>query len=164
MVDRQKVIELLTRHEGYRAFTYRDTAARLTIGIGFNLDAPGAAERCAAAGVDYDAVCFAGHAVTQAQALALLDERIQSAQDVATITVAGFMDMPENVQLVIIDMIFDQGSHPFGELHELIAAFEAHDWRQAVSEMRALPWYGEGEMGTRAMEDIALVLSAVAPD
>jgi lysozyme len=159
MVDRQKVIELLTRHEGYRAFTYRDTAARLTIGIGFNLDAPGAAERCAAAGVDYDAVCFAGHAVTQAQAQALLDEGITVAQDGAICTLAGFMDMPEAVQLVVIDMIFNLGRQKFLEFHKLIDALEVHDWRRAVDEMRGSLWYAQ--VGTRAMEDIALVLSAV---
>jgi lysozyme len=161
MVDRQKVIALLMRHEGLRAYSYRDRAGKLSIGYGFNLDAAGAAERCAAAGVDYDAVCYAGHAVTQAQAEALLDEGIQSAQDVATVTVAGFMDMPENVQLALIDMIFNLGSAGFGRFDGLIAAAEAHDWRQMVNEMRASLWYGQ--VGVRATEDIALVLSALQP-
>jgi lysozyme len=159
MVDRQKVIDLLKRHEGFRAYSYRDTVGRLTIGIGFNLDAPGAAERCEAAGVDFTAVCFVGHGITQAQAQALLDEGITTAQDAAIITLAGFMDMPDNVQLVVIDMLFNLGRQKFQEFHGLIAALEAHDWRRAVNEMRASLWYGQ--VGSRAMDDIALVLSAV---
>ena len=159
MVDRQKVIDLLMRHEGFRAYSYRDTRGKLTIGIGFNLDAPGAAERCAAAGVDYEAVCYAGHAVTQAQAQALLDEGITSAQDVATMTVTGLMDMPEPVQLVVIDMIFNLGSGKFGEFRRMIAALEAHDWGQAANEMRASAWFLQ--VGTRATNDIDLVLSVL---
>jgi lysozyme len=158
MVDRQKIVALLTRHEGFRATCYRDTRGFLTVGIGCNLDAAGAAERCATAGLDYHALRD-GQAITLEQAQALLAEGIQSALDVATITVAGFMDLPEMVQLVVIDMIFNLGGGKWGQFHRLIAALEAHDWRQAVNEMRASLWYGE--VGTRALEDIALLLSAV---
>jgi lysozyme len=159
MVDRQKVIDLLTRHEGFRAYSYRDTKGKLTIGIGFNLDAPGAAQRCAAAGVDYKAVCYGGGGVTQAQALALLDEGITVAQDQAFCTVVGFTDMPEAVQLVVLDMLFEMGRERFLGFHRMIIALEARDWRGMVNEMRESDWYGE--VRTRAMEDIALVLSAV---
>lgn len=160
MVDRQKVIDLLTRHEGFRAYSYRDTRGKLTIGIGFNLDAPGAAERCAEVGVDYNAVSFAGHGITQAQAVALLDEGITTAQDAAICTLAGFMDMPEVAQLVVIDMLFNMGREKFLGFHQTIAAAEAHDWPRMVNEMRDSDWYGE--VPTRAKDDIALVLSLVA--
>lgn len=159
MVDRQKVIALLKRHEGFRAYSYRDTAGKLTIGIGFNLDAQGAEARCAAAGVDYKAVCFGGHGITLAQAEALLDEGITIAQDAAFCTAAGFPDMPEAVQLVVIDMLFNMGREKFLGFHRMIVALEAHDWRQMVNEIRASLWYGQ--VGSRAMDDIALVLSAV---
>jgi GH24 family phage-related lysozyme (muramidase) len=159
MVERQKVIDLLTRHEGLRAYTYRDTKGKLTIGYGFNLDAPGAAERCAAAGVDYNAVCFGGHGITQAQAQALLDEGITVATDAALCTVVGFLDMPEVVQLVVIDMLFNMGRNKFQTFHRMILALEARDWRQMVEEMRDSDWCKE--VNTRANEDIALVLSAL---
>lgn len=159
MVDRQKVIDLLTRHEGFRAYSYRDTKGKLTIGIGFNLDAPGAEARCAAAGVDYKAVSFGGHGITLAQAQALLDEGITVAQDQALCAVVGFTDMPEVVQLVVLDMLFNMGRERFLGFHRMIIALEAHDWRQMVNEMRQSDWYGE--VRTRATEDIALVLSAV---
>jgi lysozyme len=159
MVERQKVIDLLTRHEGFRAYSYRDTKGKLTIGIGFNLDAPGAAERCAAAGVNYNAVCFAGHGITQAQAQALLDEGITQAQDAALCTVVGFLDMPEAVQLVVIDMIFEMGREGFLGFHRMIPALEARDWRQMVKEMRDSDYFKE--VKARATENIALVLSAL---
>jgi GH24 family phage-related lysozyme (muramidase) len=159
MVDRQKVIDLLTRHEGFRAYSYRDTRGNLTIGIGFNMDAPGAAERCAAVGVDYNAVCYALHGITQAQAVALLDEGITTAQDAAIITVAGFMDMPDVVQLVIIDQIFNMGREKFLQFDREIAAAEAHDWQRMANEMQASLWFGQ--VGARGRDDVALVLSAL---
>jgi GH24 family phage-related lysozyme (muramidase) len=159
MVDRQKVSDLLMGHEGFRAYTYRDTRGKLTIGYGFNLDAPGAEERCAAVGVDYAAVSFAGQGITQAQALALLDEGITTAQDAAIITLAGFMDMPDVVQLVIIDMLFNLGREKFQEFPRLIAAAEAHEWQRMVNEMRASLWFGQ--VGARGRDDVALVLSAL---
>ena len=158
MVDRQKVIELVTKHEGFRAYSYRDTKGKLTIGIGFNLDAPGAAERCAAVGVNYGAVCFAGQGITQAQAQALLDEGITAAQDAALCTVVGFPDMPDVVQLVVIDQLFNMGREKFLQFHRMIDALEARDWPRMADEMRDSLWFAE--VGTRATEDIALVLSA----
>ena len=158
MVDRQKVVALLTKHEGFRATCYRDTRGFLTVGIGFNLDAAGAELRCIAAGLDYAAL-RAGQAITLEQAQALLAEGIQSAQDVATIAVRGFLDMPENVQLAVIDMIFNLGSHGFGQFHQLVAALEAHDWEQGANQMRASLWYGQ--VGARAKDDMDLVLSAL---
>lgn len=167
MVDRQKIIDLLTRHEvsvknrklGFDPTAYLDNRGHLSIGIGFNLDAAGAADRCAAAGVDYEAVRN-GKAITQEQAQALVDEGITTAQDAATITLAGFMDMPEVAQLVVIDMLFNMGREKFLGFHQTIAAAEAHDWPRMVNEMRDSDWYGE--VPTRAKDDIALVLSLVA--
>ena len=159
MVDRHRVIDLLTKHEGFRATCYRDTVGKLTIGIGFNLDAAGAELRCIAAELDYAAL-RGGQAITLEQAQALLAEGIQSAQDVATITVPGFPEMPDNVQLVIIDMIFNLGSAGFHRFHVMIAALIDHDWLRAANAMRASLWYGQ--VGVRATNDIALLLGAAA--
>jgi lysozyme len=158
MVDRQKVRDHVGRQEGFRPVRYWDTAGKMSIGKGFNLDAPGAADRCARVGLDYEALRN-GAAITEEQADLLMDEGITVAQDAALVTVVGFMDLPENVQLVVIDMLFNMGRDKFLKFHKMIDALEAHDWRRMVSEMRASLWYGE--VGTRALEDIALVLSAV---
>ena len=157
MVDHQRIVDLLAKHEGFRATCYRDTRGFLTVGIGFNLDAPGAADRCAAAGVAYQAV-RAGMAITRAQADALLDAGIENALDVATIVVPGFVDLPDVAQLVVVDMIFNLGSLGFGKFRNLITALRARDWAGAAAAMKDSEWYGQ--VGVRAMDDVQLMLSA----
>lgn len=41
MTTASKLVKLLTLHEGYRQFPYRDTVGKLTVGIGINLDDTG---------------------------------------------------------------------------------------------------------------------------
>lgn len=158
MVSLDQVTALLAKHEGYRATAYKDTRGFLTIGYGTNLDAVGASSQCVLAGVNYGAA-RAGQPITQPQALLLLQKAARHAMDCANIRVSGFADMPANVQLAVIDMIYNLGFARFSEFHNTIRALEAYDWPGVVAGMKSSAWFHQ--VGTRATDDIALVESAI---
>lgn len=158
MISIDKVDAWVDGHEGFRAVRYPDSVHGFwTIGYGTNLDAPGAESHCAAAGVDYNAVC-AGQSITIEQAVGLRGQAVQHAMDVATCRIVGLMDMPENVQLAIVDMIYNMGLGRFNEFVHAIAALEARDWAAAAAAMVDSLWYRQ--VGVRGKDDVALVLSA----
>jgi lysozyme len=157
MVSLDRVIATLAKHEGFRPTAYTDTRGFLTIGYGTNLDAVGASMQCQAAGVSFLG-CRDGQPITSAAAQVLLQKAARHAMDCATIRVDGFGDMPENVQLAIVDMIYNLGFAGFSEFRNMIKCLEAQDWAGAVRNMRTSSWFHQ--VGQRALDDIALVESA----
>ena len=157
MIDIQKAIALIDKHEGFRAHWYHDTRGFVTIGYGTNLDAAGAIGHCKAAGLDWSAL-RAGQLITEDQARRLMEEAAQHAVHVALVIVVGLDEMPENVQLVVVDMVYNLGSAGFLEFHDMIAALGRRDWKAAAAAMKASAWYGQVQ--TRADDDIALMLAA----
>jgi len=157
MVSLESVCKLIARHEGFRGVAYKDTKGNLTIGYGTNLDGLGAAEQCRLAGVDYESA-RAGDAITPMQAGYLLKSAATHAMGCARVRVNGFDDMPDNVQLAIVDMIYNMGFSGFSQFRRTIASLEAKDWTAAASEMKQSAWFHQ--VGQRALDDIALVESA----
>lgn len=157
IVDVEKAIALIDKHEGFRAEWYYDTRGFVTIGYGTNLDAAGARDHCRAVGLDWSAL-RAGQLITEDQARQLMREAAYHAVHVALLVVVGLDGMPENVQLVVIDMIYNLGSTGFLEFHNMIAALGRRDWKAAAAAMKASAWYEQVKM--RADDDIALMLAA----
>lgn len=158
MVSLEQVTALLVRHEGYRDRAYKDSRGYLTIGYGTNLDAVGAAQQCKAAGVSY-AAAIEGDPITREQGQTLLQRAARYAMDCAQVKINGFKNMPTNVQLAVIDQIYNMGLEKFGEFHKEIEALEARNWPGAVAAMTNSAWYHQ--VGQRARDDIALVESAI---
>jgi len=157
MVSLEAVCKLIARHEGFRGVAYKDTKGNLTIGYGTNLDGLGAAEQCRLAGVDYESA-RAGDAITPMQAGYLLKSAATHAMGCARVRVNGFDEMPDNVQLAIVDMIYNLGFSGFSAFRKFIAAVEERRWSDAVQEMRCSAWYHQ--VGQRAIDDMDLVGSA----
>lgn len=145
--------ELLLQHEGFRPTCYRDSTGHLTIGIGCNLDASGALVDCLSCGLDYQALRD-GEAITMTQATALLQIGVRRAEDVARILVPNFPKLPENAQLVLIDLAFNLGSR-LGKFADTLRAFAAQDWPGAIAGLKDSIWYHQ--VGFRARNDIALL-------
>lgn len=154
-LDRQAVLDMLLTHEGFRPTCYVDITGHLTIGIGFNLDDPGAEVVCSEFGLDYQALRN-GSAITPARAYAVVNHQVDQATDVLTVLVRGFAELPANAQLVALDMIFNLGATKFAQFRQTIAAFERQDWPAVAAAMKDSAWYHE--VGTRAQHDIALIL------
>ena len=104
--------------------------------MGFNLRRPDAKDKITALGVSYDAVCHGAVSLTDGQVNTLLDADIAGAMADARTCVRGFDTLPPDVQMVIVDMIFNLGVGGFSAFKKMIAAVERADWSSAAAEMR----------------------------
>ena len=74
---------LISRHEGKhmgkRLCVYKDTRGIPTIGIGYNLQNPGARAALAAVGADYDSILSGASCLSDSQVMQLFEPSYQSA-------------------------------------------------------------------------------------
>jgi GH24 family phage-related lysozyme (muramidase) len=147
--------ELVARHEDTRSRVYDDGAGHPTVGIGFNLDRADARAAITNLGVDYDALRSGAVELTEQQITQLFDRDLNQAVAAGERTVSNFNELPANVQLVVIDMVFNLGEAGFSRFANAIAAIEAQDFQRAAAEMQDSAWYRQ--TGTRAQEDVRLM-------
>src|SRR5262245_4348221 len=154
-MDIARLRRFIEDHEGRRVTAYLDSRGIPTVGVGFNLRRSDAKGKTAALGVSYDALCRGAVSLTDQQIDALLDADIAAAMADARHIVHGFDVLPPDVQMVIVDMIFNLGIAGFAAFKKMIAAVECADWSTVASEMRDSMRYHQ--VGLRASQDIALV-------
>lgn len=114
-----KLSTLLLAEEGYRKFPYKDTEGILTIGIGRNLQDKG---------------------LTRLEANYLLKNDILDAQDDLIRILDNFDQLPENVQIVLLDMVFNMGIIKLLEFEKMLYAVESKDFKTASKEMLNSKW------------------------
>ena len=141
--------------EGRRHRVYVDSRGHATIGVGFNLDRPGAAEDLARLlpGVRYDALRRGEQRLTDAQIDTLLRHDVRRAIEVAHRYVPGLDDLPHIAQLVIVDMTYNMGS--LREWTGLRAALAERDFDEAAAEMHDSRW--RRQTGRRAKKLIEIM-------
>ena len=70
---------MIANHEGKRKCVYKDSRGIPTIGIGYNLNNPGARAALAAVGANYDSIMSGASCLTDAQVMELFEPSYQSA-------------------------------------------------------------------------------------
>jgi len=119
---------LLIRHESLRLKPYLDSAGKITIGVGRNLEDMG---------------------ITSEEAIYLLDKDIVRAT--AAGAVFAWFPMLDQVRKdVIVSMIFNMGLTRFSEFRLMIKAMERKDYESAAHEMMASRW--ASQVKSRATE------------
>lgn len=156
MVDRKATANLVRQNEGVRYTVYTDTVGKLTIGIGFNLQRSGARDRVRAVGANYDQICSGSSALTEAQVNGLFALDLEDAIRDGAALVENFTDHPEEIQTVIVDMIFNLGAQGFQKFEKTIAALEAKDYAAAAAQMADSVW--AAQVPNRARPHIATVM------
>lgn len=151
------VSDLIKRHEGYRLKAYPDTKGLITIGEGFNLQAPGARSICDQLGLDYEGLLSGAVSLTQDQVDAVFQYQLGVVQSQAARIFPNYASMPEKVQAVICDLLF-MGEGTFLTFHQTIAAFKAGNWKAAADDLVNSLWYRQ--VGTRGVEDVAILRTA----
>lgn len=124
-----QTLQDLRRHEGFRAFPYRCSGGKLTIGYGRNLEANGITEQ-------------------EAEHL-LLNDALRSEQD-AIKNLDFYHQLDQVRQGVVVNMIYNLGVERFLGFKKMLAAMRASDWHEASREMRDSLWYRQ--VGQRAEE------------
>jgi len=158
-MEENKTEKLIRKHEGVEYIAYDDSMGLRTIGVGFNLTKEGAKTRINALGLDYDDVYSGQFTLTDTHVSALFKVDLQDAIESAETLVKNFGTLPDAIQAVIVDMIFNLGAAGFAKFKNTIAAFERKDYLDAANEMQNSQW--ARQVPNRAKEDIQLVLGCV---
>lgn len=113
-----KLIKMLTKHEGLKLHPYRCTANKLTIGVGRNLDDKG---------------------IMHEEAMILLNNDIKYFTEKLS-SYPWFCKLDDVRRLVIIDMAFNLGINGLLKFSNMISALEARDYGRAAKEMMDSEW------------------------
>ena len=119
---------LLEGHEGRRAFPYRDSVGKLTIGVGRNLSDRGLSEG------EID--------------LLLATDIAIAAEACGEIFGPGFSGMAEPRRHALISMAFNMGAPQLAGFRRMRAAIAADDWTAAAAEALDSRW--AAQTGRRA--------------
>jgi GH24 family phage-related lysozyme (muramidase) len=151
-------------HDGVRDRDKRPCVGHPTVGIGCNLDRGGARESLAAVGADYDAVRLGHVDLTREQVDILFGMDLQSAMVAVRQLVPELYDLPEPVQLVLVDMTFNMGS--VRGFPRMLAAVRNRDWLGMIREMLDSRWArkGPGGVPARAKHDVELIRTLLVPE
>lgn len=154
-MDKDRAHNYIEQHEGRRHVAYADSEGIPTVGVGFNLQKENARERIEQLELDYEAVCGKRCSLTDAHVNRLFAADVYIATTDAVSAVPNFWDHPEDVQLAIVDMIFNLGKTRFLQFVNFIAALKDKDYMRAADEMANSKW--ARQVPSRAADDIALV-------
>jgi len=161
------IIKLVTAHEGSRATVYTDTTGNQTVGVGCNLSSPNAADDLS--GVDFNlADVLAGKPLTQDQIDGLLLIQLNRAIYQAQILLPQLEDYPENVQSVVVDMVFNLGMRGFGLFKNCLASIKFGKWNDAANDLKYSKWWSqtnprdlpESTVGNRACDNVRMMREA----
>ena len=126
--------EFLIKHEGLRLKPYTCPAGKLTIGVGRNIEDNG---------------------ISEDEAMILLENDIKRCEAELVDVFTEFYTYPENVQIALIDMIFNLGKPRFLKFKKMIQAIKDKDFLKASKEARNSRWCGQ--VGSRC-DDIVTLL------
>ena len=146
---------LITNHEGKRLCVYKDTRGIPTIGIGYNLENPGARTAIDNLGADYDSILAGKTCLTDDQVMRLFEPSYQSAVRGAQRAVSSFSELCCNVQEVMIDMDYNLGDGGFASFRGFIGLINEKNWEGAASDGRGTAWCGQ--VGNRCSDDMGRV-------
>ena len=117
----------LIKHEGMMLKPYKCTAGKTTIGVGRNLDDNG---------------------ISRVEALMLLNHDIKQTLSDLYKVFYDFNLYPENVQLVLADMMFNLGYTRFNSFKKMVQAVKDQDYTKAAEEMKDSNWFNQvGDRG-----------------
>ena len=131
------VKDLIIKHEAIVLHPYIDSVGKETIGVGHNLTDNG---------------------ISHSTAMFILDEDIAIAKNELYDIFEDFDELPEDVQAVMIDMMFNLGYSRFSKFKRMIAAIKIRDFKTAAKEARDSKWCKQ--VGSRCDENCSILLQA----
>jgi lysozyme len=143
-------IPVLSDHEGRDLHVYPDSLGIKTIGVGFNLEQPGARETIEKMGADYDALLAGTADLTDEQCDSLLTQCIISNVEWLVQIFPDFSTYSLGRRVTLVDMSFMGESH-FKEFTNMIASVRAKDWYRAAEEALDSKW--ARQVGKRSTDD-----------
>ncbi len=157
-MNRKMIEDLITKHEGYKSRVYFDSKGNPSIGIGWNLNSAGSDVLCHLLGVSLDDLKSGRVYLSDGLIDKAFDYQLGAALLSAAHLFPGFMSMPDVVQAVIADMIFNMGYPRFATFRDMIAALNSGDWKRAAVAAGDSLW--AEQVPSRAKDDIHILNAA----
>lgn len=142
-MDAKLLEQQLLLHEGFRSKCYKDSEGFVTIGIGFNLDRPGARSIVESLGLDYKKLYNGEDAITVEQAKKLLSYDLDKLEEQARDAVVTYDQLSEIRQRVVCDMIFNLGHDGFKKFKNTIKCINRGNFPEAYRSMLRSKWAGQ---------------------
>lgn len=130
-------LQQIKADEGFRAYPYRCTADKLTIGYGLNLE----------------------NGISEDEAETILIMRLRKIYAALTVTLPWYATAPDEVKDVLVNMVYNMGLTGVLKFKYMLAAMERKDWTNAAFEMRHSRWYRQV---TNRAERLAQRIEALA--
>jgi len=111
--------DYITKHESMVLHPYTDSVGKLTIGVGRNIDDRG---------------------ISRDEALYLLKNDIEMSINDLLDIFNDFYLLPNDVQLVMIDMMFNMGETRFRGFKKMIQAVRDKDFKEAARQAKDSKW------------------------
>jgi len=154
-MDKDKIGAWIAYHEGSRESIYFDSEGYPTIGVGFNLERQEAAELLNDLNLDYDKILSGEQTLSQNQIDYLFQHDLDIAIADAQKIFPNFDELPEDKQLVLVDMSFNLGYNKLSGFEEMIEAVKSEDWEKVAEEMVDSKWYED--VKDRAMHNVEVM-------
>ena len=155
-VNIDNVKSLLKRHEGYRNVPYKDTAGKTTVGWGHNMDANPLPH-------DMQIYLDANGCLLPEHCERLLDADIGVAVDSCKKLYPKFDSLPDDVQDVCIDWMFNVGIGTARKFIHFNLYINQGDWEAAAMELVNSLWCGQVKSRCDALVEILKTASMPAP-
>lgn len=131
----------IKRHEGFESRVYNDSVGIPTIGYGTNLTTSRARENIESLGLNYEAILEGRQNLSEEQASKIMYEDMEDSIATSIEIFPNYSEMPNNVRLVLPDMIYNLGETRFRKFKKTIEAIRAGDYETAADEMVDSKWY-----------------------
>jgi len=142
-------VELIKKHEGFRAEVYHCTAGHRTVGYGYNLDANPLKLS------DTELANIAKAGVDKSLGLILLCDLLQYQIEPKLVkALSWFTKLSVERQAVLLDMAYNLGVEGLLKFHNTLMFLERRDYNKAASNMLASAW-------ARQVKGRALTLSEI---
>jgi GH24 family phage-related lysozyme (muramidase) len=157
----QIVSRYIIRNEGVRTRAYLDTRGVRIIGVGFDLERPGAREALARLGYDYNRVFAREQSLTVDHIGLLVQREIRTAVNQAQSLFPNFNRLDAVRRAILVDLTFDMGLTRLARLERFRAAIGANDWERAANELANSDY--SSFTGQRAIRNVTAIRTGVAP-
>lgn len=128
----EQLREELERDEGIVYEIYNDHLGYPTFGIGHLVTS-----------ADPEYGLSVGTAVSEARCYSVFEQDVKTVLGDCEKLYSDFYDLPEEVQLIIANMMFNMGLTRLSKFKKHNAALESGDWKTAAVEGRDSRWYNQ---------------------
>ena len=132
MMNKDKLREEIAEDEGCKYEIYLDHLGLPTCGIGHLIT-----EKDSEHGLEV------GTKVDEERVNELFDQDVEVTTNECRLLYNNFDDLPEEVQRIIANMMFNMGRPRLSRFHKMKQAVDSGDWSEAAAQMKDSRWYNQ---------------------